>query len=87
VFSHRFQVTPPSLIDAERTYSGFADGCAAAGKERCKLVELVGDDANGNRIKRLINDGVDVRLSLLWNWLTALIDFHTGGSEIISYRS
>jgi len=49
----------------EKAYSGLTDGCAAAGKAGCKLVELVGDDANGDSIKRLINDGVDVGPSLL----------------------
>ena len=71
----------------EKTYSGLTDGCAAAGKERCKLVELVGDDANGDKIKRLINDGVDVRFSPLWHRLTTLTDSRTGGSKIVPRRS
>lgn len=50
------------MIDTEKTYSGLTDGCAAAGKERCRLVELVGDGTTGDKIKQLINDGIDVRL-------------------------
>ena len=75
------------MIDTEKTYSGLTDGCAAAGKEGCKLVELVGDGASGDKIKRLINDGVDVRLLPSLHQLTTLADIHTGGPETVPCRS
>jgi len=71
----------------EKAYSGLTDGCAAAGKAGCKLVELVGDDANGDSIKRLINDGVDVGPSLLRHGLTVSPDARPGGFETVPLRS
>ena len=49
-----------SLVDAEKTYSGLTDGCAAGGRAGCKLVEITGDGASGDDVKNLINDAHDV---------------------------
>jgi len=54
----------PSLVDIEETYSGLADGCAAAGRAGCKLIEFTGDGASGDDVKNLINDAHDVALEL-----------------------
>lgn len=75
------------MVDTEKTYSGLTDGCAAAGMERCRLVELVGDGANGDKIKRLINDGIDVRLLPSSRRLTTLAEMHTGSPETVPRRS
>lgn len=50
----------PSLADIEKTYSGLADGCAAAGKAGCRLIELTGDNVSGDAVKTLLNDIHDV---------------------------
>ena len=50
------------LIDAEKTYSTFTDACAASGKAGCRLVEFVGEHANGQDIEQLLDDAHDVRL-------------------------
>ena len=50
----------PSLANSEETYSGLTDGCAAAGRAGCKLIEFTGDGANGSDVKNLINDAHDV---------------------------
>ena len=54
------QTLHSSLTDTEKTYSGLTDGCAAAGRAGCKLVEIVGDGASGDDVKNLINDAHDV---------------------------
>ena len=60
--SHQF--LGPSLANTENTYSGLTDGCAAAGRARCKLIEYTGDGASGEDVKNLINDAHDVLKSL-----------------------
>ena len=59
--AHLFQVVRPPLIDAEKTYSAFADRCAASGKARCGLIDFIGGYAKGSDIRKLIDDGQDVR--------------------------
>jgi hypothetical protein len=49
-----------SFTDAEKTYSGLTDACAAAGRAGCKLVELTGDNASGDDVKALLNYAHDV---------------------------
>ena len=58
--SHLLQFLQYSLDDTEKTYSGLTDGCAAAGRAGCKLVEIVGDGASGDDVKNLINGAHDV---------------------------
>ena len=58
------QTLHSSLVDTEKTYSGLTDGCAAAGRVGCKLVEIVGHGASGDDVKNLINDAHDVVKSL-----------------------
>ena len=53
------------LVDTEKTYSGLTDGCAAAGRAGCKLIEITGDGATGDDVKNLINDAHDVINSFL----------------------
>ena len=48
------------LADTEKTYSGLTDGCAAAGRAGCKLIEITGDNASGDDVKALINNAHDV---------------------------
>ena len=52
-------------MDTEKTYSGLTDGCAAAGRAGCKLIEITGDNASGDDVKALVNYAHDV------------IDFHS----------
>jgi len=47
-------------VDVEKTYSGLADGCAAAGRGGCRLIEFTGDGASGDVVKTLLNDVHDV---------------------------
>ena len=47
-------------MDTEKTYSGLTDGCAAAGKAGCKLIELTGDNASGDDVKALLDYSHDV---------------------------
>ena len=54
------QLLQSSLVDTEKTYSGLTDGCAAAGRAGCKLVEFTGDGASGDDVKNLMNDAHDV---------------------------
>ena len=54
------QLLHSALTDTEKTYSGLTDGCAAAGRAGCKLVEFIGDFASGDDVKNLINDAHDV---------------------------
>ena len=54
------QFPSSSLADAEKTYSGLTDGCAAAGRAGCKLIEFTGDGASGEDVKNLIIDAHDV---------------------------
>jgi len=49
-----------ALADAEKAYSGLTDGCAAAGRAGCKLIELTGDNATGDDVKTLLNRVHDV---------------------------
>ena len=59
--SHPWHQWPShSLQDSEKTYSGLADACAAAGRAGCKLVELTGDNASGDDVKALLNYAHDV---------------------------
>ena len=60
VAHHQQKLLCSSLADAEKSYSGLADGCAAAGSAGCKLIEITGDDACGDDVKNLINDALDV---------------------------
>ena len=53
-----------ALVDTEKTYSGLTDGCAAAGKAGCKLIELTGDNASGDDVKTLLDNTHDVIDSL-----------------------
>jgi len=55
---HQFFYT--ALADAEKAYSGLTDGCAAAGRAGCKLIELTGDNATGDDVKTLLNYVHDV---------------------------
>ena len=50
-----------SLADIEKTYSGLTDGCAAAGRAGCKLIEFTGDNASGDDVKALLNYAHDVK--------------------------
>ena len=50
----------PSLMDAEKTYSGLTNACAAAGRAGCKLVEFTGDNSTGDDVKALLNYALDV---------------------------
>ena len=50
------------LVDSEKTYSTFTEACAVSGETGCKLVEFIGENANGQDIKQLIDDAHDVRL-------------------------
>ena len=59
-FDHACQFLSFSLADSEKTYSGLTDGCAAAGRTGCKLIEFTGDGASGQDVKNLINDVHDV---------------------------
>jgi len=52
-------------VDAEKTYSGLTDGCAAAGAAGCKLIQLTGDNVSGDVVKTLLNDVHDVIVSFL----------------------
>ena len=54
------QMLRRSLVDTEKTFSGLTDGCAAAGRAGCKLIELTGDNANGDDVKALLNHAHDV---------------------------
>ena len=56
--SHQFLYT--ALGDTEKVYSGLTDGCAAAGRAGCKLIEITGDDATGDDVKGLLNYVHDV---------------------------
>jgi len=56
--SHQFFYA--ALIDAEKVYSGLTDGCAAAGRAGCKLIEITGDNATGDDVKTLLNYVHDV---------------------------
>ena len=47
-------------MDTEKTYSGLTDGCAAAGRAGCKLIEITGDNASGDDVKALVNYAHDV---------------------------
>ena len=51
-----------SLVDTEKTYSGLTDGCAAAGRAGCKLIDFTGDNASGDDVKALLNYAHDVKL-------------------------
>ena len=54
------QMLRHSLVDSEKTFSGLTDGCAAAGRAGCKLIELTGDNANGDDVRALLNHAHDV---------------------------
>jgi hypothetical protein len=54
------QILRSFLADTEETYSGLTDGCAAAGRAGCKLIEITGDNASGDDVKALINNAHDV---------------------------
>ena len=56
--SHKFLYS--ALADTEKVYSGLTDGCAAAGRAGCKLIELTGDNATGDDVKTLLNYVHDV---------------------------
>ena len=60
-FSYPFQAIRPSLTDAEKTYSVFADACVQSGRARCKLLEFLSDGAKGPDIVKLLDDAHDVR--------------------------
>ena len=80
------QTLHSSLVDTEKTYSGLTDGCAAAGRVGCKLVEIVGDGASGDDVKNLINDAHDV-VKFLPRPVTQLTFFFTtGGPPALSRR-
>ena len=48
------------LKDVEAVFLGFGDACVSAGKEDCKLLNLLHNDATGEEVKRLIEDSHDV---------------------------
>lgn len=48
------------LKDSEAAFLGFSKNCAATGKNGCKLISLLHDNATGEEIKRLIEDAHDV---------------------------
>lgn len=54
------------LADTEAVFLGFSNGCAAAGKNGCKLVTLLHEGATGEEIKRFIEDAHDLALKV---WL------------------
>ena len=51
-------------MDSEKTCSGLTDACATAGRAGRRLVELTGDDANGDDVKALLNYAHDVVSSI-----------------------
>ena len=48
------------LTDAEAAFLGFGNACASAGRDGCKLLTLLHEDATGEEVKRLIEDSHDV---------------------------
>jgi hypothetical protein len=61
MFAHiNRQFFQTALADSEKTYSGFTDGCAKAGRAGCKLIEITGDNATGDDVKTLIDNSHDV---------------------------
>ena len=49
------------FTDIEATFLGFSEACASAGKDGCKLLTLLHEDATGKEVKRFIEDAHDVR--------------------------
>ena len=54
-----------SLQDTEGTFSALTDGCAKAGRDSCKLIEIIGNNATGDDVKTLVNYAHDVTGFLL----------------------
>ena len=48
------------LTDVEPAFLGFGNACASAGRDGCKLLTLLHEDATGEEVKRLIEDSHDV---------------------------
>ena len=48
------------LTDAEAAFLGFSNSCASAGRDGCKLLNLLHKGATGAEVKRLIEDSHDV---------------------------
>ena len=48
------------LTDAEAAFLGFGNACASTGRDGCKLLTLLHEDATGKEVKRLIEDSHDV---------------------------
>lgn len=60
-FSYLFQSARPTVGDAEKTCNVFGDACVQAGKERCKLLDLLDDGATLQDMQKLVANGHDVR--------------------------
>ena len=48
------------LTDTEAAFLGFSNFCASAGRDGCKLLVLLHEDATGEEVKRFIEDSYDV---------------------------
>ena len=60
----QLKILRSSLVDTEKTYTGLTDGCAAAGRAGCKLIEFTGNGVSGKDVKDLITCTHDVMRSL-----------------------
>ena len=61
-FSYPLQLGRPTIADAEKTCNVFGDACVQAGKDNCKLLDLLNDGAKLGDMQKLVADGHDVRI-------------------------